>query len=579
MEEFSPLHFIFNESYFSVLSVLQILTAASMEATGNLTATGVENGANMLPIISNASSAPVTCLVDWDDDTTDAKNTSDTNTMFNLTKNYNTSGWYDVYMVCMGPVEFAISMHEHVYFGVKVTNSSIANWTDDMVIPITKQSLSNSIDPVIVIDIYDGTDLTVIARVDGVTGAETTPVTGVTNGTMAITLSYTWFSTGKYVLFINMSNPLGSHDRIETVVVEAAIEITSVSFQDYPTAPYFIMFNDESILEVTVAAGDNVTISLIAKNSNLDVIFASLKICESSITPVFMPFTLNETGEVTMSLEAKNYVSKYETSFNLTVVHKVNNITFGVSDPLVLFNEQVTFEVNILAAASLPMGPVVCTVTFGDGGTAQLTSNGVSAEALQESHGYSEGVYNTTCVCENKLPNLIHGEVTTMSFSQVVIVENPVTNLTFITNSPNSTHHPWSVAFTVTVKNSNPTDMSLTNITCQITLGEQIYNQTGSVTPTQNLELTENFPEGDKTYAVYVNCSNRQTFKDMNLGPLNVFYDCWRSNDLFDNAYKSTTTPIVVYTHEQNSVTVIVFENLFVLFVIYRLRIAIVLFL
>ena len=527
-----------------------------MQIEGVLNATGLNYGANMLPLVTGANT--VQCLVDWGD--TNSSTTYYGNVGLindSIQYNYTSYGWYDVYMVCMGDTVYNTTTHEHEYFGIRVTNASISNLTDDGVIISTTQDISAGINIVLELVIDDGDDLTVVAQVLDVTGGVITPLTNITNGTTYFTLQYTWFPVrAHYNLQVNISNPLGHFFVEELIVIEEDIEVTSVVFQDYSTSPYTMLTGQETLLAVALTAGDNVKLVLTTRNANDDIIQSVINFCNASTTPVLLPFTLSETGQLNITVTASNYVGYFDASFIVMSIYAVNNLTFTVSDTLILYNdnENPIFTMAIFTNAFVPMGTIHCNVDFGEGNTQLFELDGSSVTYTYAfTQAFSAGIYNVTCLCSNALPPVVNGLSTTMTFYQEVIVENAVNTLVVSYNSPNASHHPWSQPFIVTVQNAAPTtDLQLANITCVMNLDNDMYTLQGTVSADSDIKFNHSFSIGDASYAGSVNCSNRQTFQNLVIDSRFVFYDCWQASDLFDPLYK--TTPILVYTNQHNSV-------------------------
>lgn len=527
-----------------------------MTLSATFVATGFDNVAEVTPNITGVPNA--TCFVDWDEHGTDAAAYPNIGEIHNISYSYQTFGYYNIHLVCMGPEEFETILEENKYVGTKVTTVKISNVTEHFVVPVDKASLASDVTLELVID--GGLDLRVEAKVHQDSGFVFL-LNNQSNGSIPIILSNTLFKSGLYLLELNISNPLRTLVHYERISVQYAVAVDEVSFQDYQSQPYYVMAYQKSYLDASVTAGDDVYMLLMAIDPAANkTVFSEVELCSNVTNPHKLGFILNATGELIIKLTIYNNINSFHYEFNVTSLYQVNNLTFDVSDTLILMNEAIDFTITVLNTATLPMGDITCTISYSTSLQESVTFTPVHDLTKTITKSFIAGIYNVTTVCANPLPPMVYGTPSTMVFINSVIVENPVDTLTLDYGNANLTMFPLSKNLELTISNANPsTDLPLADITCLAycnppSTGFKDISVSGDVNSSTNLVLDIKFEEAKTNYPLEVNCSNRQTKKVFPLPSIYVYYDCWYSTELFDNAFKTTDTPLTFYTHVLNTV-------------------------
>lgn len=474
-------------------------------------ATGEGNTIDIILDISGATEA--TCLVDWDGLVTNATEYQNEQTAHKISNVYGSFGYYDIHLVCVGPVTFDSILEEKLYVGVEVTNVKVANVSSDLVIPVDKTSLGREIDVTLQLVIEKGLNLTIEAAVINGSG---TPVVleNQVSGFKHIILPYTWFVSGSYLLQITVSNPFKTLILNEIISVQEAIRVADVVFKDYPLSPYYIMAYHGSYLDVYITAGDGVFLSLKAYNQNNEIIFMSLERCEITANPHELLFNINATGEALLLLDVYNHVSKKSFNFSVVSFYQVNGISLSATQKILLMNEALVLNVETSYSALLPIGDTNCTINYNTTFTDFITFTPVSGSSVRKSQQLMASSYNITVVCSNLLPTTVNGETTTLTFSIELIVENSVDSLTFGWGTTNIDRIPWSKPFHLFVENTYPlTDLPLANITCLVTFKETDIILSGPVDSNSSLVFIHQFSNGDADYTVTGSCYNLKSQK------------------------------------------------------------------
>ncbi|KAK3599286.1 hypothetical protein CHS0354_028642 [Potamilus streckersoni] len=546
--------FYFTLYFPSAVSLPTLLYGPSVEVTG----TGVNCGVSILPSFKSGITSGVACCALMSDVQGMCWTIPIPTSPEKVYHNLSDAGYRNISVFCFANISAAESYEQVVYVGINITNVDVTGGTGYSILPVQ----SPSSDTPFLVNIGQGTNLTIYISVNG---GPNISMAGV-NGSNVVTIPSNQLSTlGYYLLDIIITNPFGSVKVQEILAVQQAITGMQI-VSGYVGPMMYLEVNKNFTLSLAFQTGSdiNITLTIVDINANVTTLFDANH-CPGICLKTNVSYTFNDARQYTVTIGASNYINmgspNRSDALALRVVYSINNIATSINNTLIYYTAPLIYTIAIGDIALVPMGIITCNVVFGDDNSAttvfdlnvfdlsNITVDGISGSSklVSKTHQYTQGNYYTIrSNCSNSFSALDTQEL-------LVTVENPVNGFVKLVNSSNS------IPFTnplieLTVAPTSLTDPPIYNLGCQIDFGEgDPVTVLGNVTSTSVIKANFSYSKF-KVYNIKANCSNHFDAALMEIA-VEVYWNCFKTFTFFDEAFKSSLTPLWTYVTDPFKVT------------------------
>lgn len=470
----------------------------------------------------------ITCLINygensgsiWTEQTYNAPNCS--------SHTYNSSGYYEVSVFCVESnkvLNDSITLYigEAIY-GVRVGDEYNSSFIRT---PVNRQLN-------ILITFTSGTDVTVNVT-DYDTGADIY-LTNNASSSDVINVPVQKSTAGQYIFEINLSNAVSSVTRYVVVAVDERITGFTTTFSETNVVA---MVQDKFYLDFSLTTGSNVVVAF-----EIGPVYLVEK-CAGLLRNYVVNVTLTTPGIYTASLVLSNFVTQRVKYINFNIQYPVNNITVSAAKGVILPTDTDQFNIKMLADALIPMGNLTAIVEI-NGNPSLYNLDLLPSNVTSIPFGPSPaGFYEIFVV--------IQSEMTSLNFSWVEVVENSVDSLEFLYSSDVAmADGPQQIGVRIT----NPTVSPLYNLKCVFSIdGVDVIQETFNLTSNMDGNVTVQYTK-DGNITIGYNCSNNLSWQ-ADVGYVNLYTDCFKEGTLFNPLSKDKTKPIILYTTNVNTVSII----------------------
>ncbi|KAK3583583.1 hypothetical protein CHS0354_039401 [Potamilus streckersoni] len=522
--------------------------------------TGVNNGLILTVDFANRTGTAV-CINDLGDGIATLNNLSDTSSPWIYKYQYMVPNFYDVYITCHSD-QILTTDNKTLYFGDAIEGMDITNGTNSSLVAFFYPAENFTLD----LYVEKGSNLTFnVSYINTFEGK---------NGSNFVSFNSSLLpNLGLYQINVTVSNPISNAS--DFVVMALQEPIQDLKFTNCCTCSY-VKVNVNFTLDFTLGFGSDV--SFIINQTNAFNITQKMFThhCSDIVRNSSISYPTQETGIYNFEIEISNYINTFnpiKQFIQIIAVNSVNNISFTIENPIHFYNETMRYALAVDWSALVPMGPISCNVTFGNGNftitsfnldVTNLTDvaigeNSSSLASIQKSFTYGlAGFYKSiaNCFIDPTLVNCSSSGNFDKNYIIIksVIVVNPVKNIHLLNES---NYIPLSTGLAViSVVLDSENDLPLANITCIFNFGgETNKSMVGTVDAVSNITAEHKF----LTYGnfnIIVICFNNLSSMEMNL-TVEVYMDCFVT-PFFDEPFKNIQTPVWTYVTDSLEVAPLV---------------------
>ncbi|XP_052811722.1 uncharacterized protein LOC128239216 isoform X2 [Mya arenaria] len=305
---------------------IQGVRAWTMSSSFN--ATGSDNGLYVEYAFAETPPSQVHCSFDMNNDEVYFMNVT-TETFKFIDIHYDTFGYYDLALIC-GEDSFEIAHELDKYIGTEISGVDISNKTRDIFIGVTDAEILDGKDIYFNVEFEAGLDVTINVTVNGHTQNKTVAA----NGSHIFILDAAWFSNGLYTVEVSLDNPISTVIQTNAIIaVQTGIEILASSLVEYLAPPYAVSADRRFNVALDFKQGENVSIVCMIIDSEQHTQQLEAEILTGQVTGThnFM-FLTSLIGNYSLEVEVSNYVSSYQSTFNLEIKSKIISVALNVSE-------------------------------------------------------------------------------------------------------------------------------------------------------------------------------------------------------------------------------------------------------
>ncbi|KAL3877867.1 hypothetical protein ACJMK2_035511 [Sinanodonta woodiana] len=525
-------------------------TIAEFNSTSFVT-TGLNNGLEMTVEFADRTGTEL-CITDLGDGIATLTSLSSISSPWIYKYQYVVPNFYDVYVTCHN--EHTLTTDNiTLYFGDRIEGLDIINGTAVDVVAFNYPPDN------VTLNIYVGKGSNMTFNVSYVNTFEGK------NGSNFVSFDSKLLPhPGLYQVNVTVSNPFNNLS--DSVIIAVEEPIQGLNLHNSSSCKY-TEANANVTLDFTFVLGSDVNIVLNLKNASNITQRTVAQHCSGIVRASSIFYALQEPGVYNAEIEISNYhniLNPIKQFIQIIAVHSVNNISFTIANPIHFYNETMRYALEVDFFAVLPMGPISCNVTFGNGNftmtsfdldVVNVTNVAIAVSSpnlasIQKTFSYGvAGLYTSIMNCYID-PNRVNCSSSSnldkyyIETVEHVIVLNPVKNIHLLNESDYILLTTESAVISVVLDSEN--DLPLENITCVFNFGGETNDSiVGTIDATSNITAQHKFSTTGN-FSILVICFNNLSSMNLNL-TVEVYVDCFAVPYFFDSQFKNIKTPIWTY--------------------------------